>query len=148
MTITWLRETVEIPGESNPTLVITNVTLSNTSNYACTASINDSEVTTSNMLEITVITIPVIDALPTVGTVTEGVTSDSLNCIATGIPIPDVVWTDSSGTTHTNPLNLMMLTYQMNGTFTCSATSLAGSDSEQIVIIIIPPVPILSVVSP
>ena len=146
VTITWLRETVEIPGESNPTFVITNVALSNTANYTCTASIRDSEVTTSNILEITVQSQPpVILPLPTVGTVIEGVTIGSLNCIATGIPTPDVEWTDSSGTTHTNPLNLMMLTNQMNGTFTCSATSLAGSDSEQIVIIIIPPVPILSV---
>ena len=132
--------------QQTPTIVITNVSLSDTADYTCTASIRDSEDTTSNVLSIMVQSLPQITTIPPVGTVIEGETTDMLDCNATGIPSPDVTWTDSTGNTYNNPLDLMMLTNQMNGTFTCNATNLAGSDSEQIIINIVPPKPVLSVI--
>ena len=145
--IIWLKDMIEISGETIPTFVITNVDLNDTAGYTCIAYIQDSDSITSNVLEITVQSqIPQIAPLVTVGTVIEGVTSGSLNCSATGIPIPNVMWTDNNGDTRANPLELIQLTNQMNGTFTCIATSLAGSVSEPIVIIIVPPTPSLSVV--
>ena len=146
VTITWLRETVVIP-QQTPTIVITNVSLSDTAGYTCTASIRDSVDTTSNVLSIMVQSLmPQITTIPPVGTVIEGERRDPLDCSATGVPSPDVTWTDSTGNTYNNPLDLMMLTNQMNGTFNCTATSLAGSDSEQIIIIIVPPKPVLFVI--
>ena len=149
VSITWLKDMIEISGQTNPTLVITNVDLSDTAGYTCIASIRDSENTTSNVLEIMIQQIPNIISISPLDTnpVIEGVTSGSLTCSATGIPIPNITWTDNNGDTRANPLELIQLTNQMNGTFTCIATSLAGFDSEQIVIIIVPPTPSLSVVS-
>ena len=145
---TWSSNQSIISGQMNQAYILGPVTLSDTSSYACSVSIDGSETGNSSSVDIMVYDLPRITSIPTSPQhVIEGESVGSLNCEAEGTPNPYVKWLDKNGKMYPNPLDLSDLTNQMNGTFTCNANNSANPQgvTDSIEIVIVPPAPVLTV---
>ncbi|KAI6646629.1 Receptor-type tyrosine-protein phosphatase F-like [Oopsacas minuta] len=145
----WYKDSSLITSETSKDLILSSVTTSDTGNYSCSASIQGSNTTVSDEVLIEVYISPPVITPVTISEepVIEGVTTGTLDCNTSGIPPPTVTWLDRFGGSYDNPLNLATLNNSVNGTFTCNATNVALPQgvSDDIIIIIIPPTPILEV---